>query len=172
MEQKKSFNNIVYMFAALYAIVGILFMFINPPTANPTETRAIVLGFVSLFLFIVLPILAVRYYKKQGYPVTLGKAVKLGVLVGLLGGLILGIYSYIYFAYIKPEDVDIILEMKRKAFEDMGSFSSEMDDNPMEMAKKIFLPGQFFGQIFWGLVFGVIGGLLGGLFYKTPIEDY
>jgi len=172
MEQKKSFNNIVYMFAALYGIAGILFMLIKSPTADPREPNMIILGYVSLFLFISLPVLAILYYKKQGYPVTLGKAVKLGVLVGLLGGLIIGVYTYIYFSYINPDAVDQVLEMNQKVLEDMGDFLPPMDEEQIEMSKKFFLPGQIFGQIFWGLVFGVVGGLLGGLFFKTPTEDY
>jgi len=172
MEQKKSFNNIVVMFAALYAILGILFMFLKPPTADPKDPSVAILGFVSLFMFIGLPILAVWYYKKQGHTVSLGKAVKLGVLVGLLGGLILGIYSYIYFAYINPGAVEQTLEISRKVLEESNLLKPEMIEQQMEMTRKMFLPGQIGGQIFAGLLYGVIGGLLGGLFFKTPTEDY
>jgi len=172
MEQKKSFNNVVYLFGVLYAILGIIFMFVKSPTADPKDPSMVVLGFVNLFLFIALPLLAVWYYKKQGYPVTLGKAVKLGVLVGLLGGLILGIYSYIYFAYINPGAVDQVLEMSRKVLEENDMFKPEMIDQQIEMTKKFFVPMQFVSQLFAGLLYGVIGGLLGGLFFKTPTEDY
>jgi uncharacterized membrane protein (DUF485 family) len=160
------------MFAGLYAILGIIFMLVKSPTADPKDTSMVILGFVSLFLFIGLPVLAVWYYKNQGYPVTLGKSIKLGVLVGLLGGLLVAIYAYIYFAYINPAAVDHVLEMSRKILEENGNFSSEMVENQMEITKKFFVPMQFLGQIFTGLLYGLIGGLIGGLFFKTPTEDY
>ncbi len=172
MEQQKSFKNIMSMFAALYAILGIIFMLIKSPTANPKDTSVMILGFVALFMFIGIPILAVWYYRNQGYPVTLGKAVKLGVLVGLLGGLFVGIYTYIYFAYINPGAVDEVLEMSKKMLEENDMFTEDMLEKQMAMTKKFFVPMQLIGQIFTGLIYGLIGGLLGGLFFKTPNEDY
>ncbi len=172
METKKSFNNIVLMFAALYAILGILSMLIKSPTQNPKDPAMVAFGFVFLFLFIGLPVLAVWYYKKQGYAVTLGNAVKLGVLVGLLGGLLVGIYAYIYFAYINPAAIDQVMELSRQILEENDMFDAEMVDKQMEMTRKFFVPMQLIGQLFSGLLYGVIGGLLGGLFFKTPTEDY
>jgi len=172
METKKSFSNIVVMFAGLYAILGILFMLIKSPTANPKDPSIMILGFVSLFLFIGIPALAVWYYKNQGYNVTIGTGVKLGVLVGLLGGLIVGIYAYIYFAYLNPEAIDQVLELSRTILEENDMFDEEMIEKQMEMSKNFFVPMQLIGQIFSGLLYGVIGGLLGGIFYKTPQQDY
>ncbi len=172
MENQKSFNSIVWMFAGLYAILGILFMFIKPPTADPKDPSMAILGFVALFLFIGIPILAVWYYRNQGYPVSLGKAVKLGVLIGLLGGLIVGIYAYIYFAYINPGAVDQVLEISKNMLKENDMFNEDMIEKQMAMTKKFFVPMQFVSQVFGGLLYGVIGGLLGGLFFKTPSEDY
>ncbi len=172
MENQKSFNNTVWMYAALYAILGILLMFIKSPTANPKDPSMVILGFVSLFLFIGIPILAVWYYRNQGYTVSLGKAVKLGVLIGLLGGLIVGIYTYIYFAYINPDAVDQVLEMSKNMLKENDMFTEETLEKQMQITKKFFIPGQFIGQMFSGLLYGVIGGLLGGLFFKTPVEEY
>ncbi len=172
MENQKSFKSTVWTFAALYAILGILFMLIKSPTADPKNPTSVVLGFVSLFIFIGLPVLAVWYYRKQGNTVTLGKAVKLGVFIGLLGGLFVGIYAYIYFAYINPAAIDQVMEISRSVLEETGKFTDEMLDKQMDITKKFFVPMQLVGQLFSGLLYGVIGGLLGGLFFKTPNEDY
>ena len=172
MENQKSFNSIVWMFAGLYAILGILFMYIKPPTANPKDPSMAILGFVALFLFIGIPVLAVWYYRNQGYTVSLGKAVKLGVLLGLLGGLIVGVYAYIYFAYINPDAVDQVLEMSKNILKENDMFNEDMIEKQMAMTKKFFVPMQFISQVFGGLLYGVIGGLLGGLFFKTPVDDY
>ncbi len=172
METKKSFNNIVLIFATLYAILGILSMLITPQTTNPKDPVMTAISFIFLFLFIGLTVLAVWYYKKQGFPVTLGKAVKLGVLVGLLGGLLVGLYAVIYFVYINPDAIEQVLALSRQVLEDNDMFDADMIDKQMEITRKFFILGQFAGQIFSGLLYGVIGGLLGGLFFKTPSEDY
>jgi len=172
MEAKQIFNKTIYMFGALYAIFGILSMLLKSPTADPKDPGVAVLGIISLIIFIGIPVLAVWYYKKQGFPITLGKSIKLGVLSGLFGGFILAIYAYFYFAYINPGAIDQVLEMSRKILENQASFNEEMIDKQMEMTRKFFMPAQIGGQIFAGLLYGLIGGLLGGLFFKTPTEEY
>jgi len=171
METKKSFSNIALMFSVLYAIIGIIFMIIKPVTADPKDPTIMALGFLSLFIFIGIPIYAVKYYREQGYPVSIGSSIKLGVVIGLIGGLLLGIYSYIYFAYINPGAVDQVLEISRKMMEENNMFDEQMIEQQMETTKKMFLPMQIIAQVFAGLLYGVIGGLLGGLFFKTPVED-
>ncbi len=170
MKNKKSFANIVYMFAALYAILGILFMLIKPSTANPKDTSMIILGFIGLFVFIGLPVLAVWYYNKEGYQVSLGKAIKLGVLIGLLGGFIIGIYAYVYYSFINPDAVEQTLEISKQVLEDQN-MSEDLIENQMEIARKLFIPMHFFGQIFTGILYGIIGGVLGGLFFKTSSQN-
>ena len=172
MKNQYSFKNTVWMFGVLYAILGILVMLINSPVPDPKATSTVVLGFIALFLFIGLPIIAVWYYRNQGNAVTVGKAVKLGVLIGLLGGFIVGIYAYIYFAYINPAAVDKALEIARNILEEKETFTEEMLEKQMEMTKKLYVPMQLVSNIFSGLLYGVVGGLLGGLFFKTPREDY
>ncbi len=170
MENQKSFKNIVYMFSALYAIVGILFMLIKPPTANPKDTGMMILGFIGLFIFIGIPVLAVWYYKKEGYPISLGKAIKLGVFIGLLGGLIVGVYAYIYYSLVNPEAIDQLLEMSKQILEDKN-MNEDLIEKQIDITRKLFVPMQLVGQIFAGLLYGLIGGVLGGLFFKSPTQD-
>jgi hypothetical protein len=171
METKKNFSTILWIFSILYAIAGVIFMFIKPRTANPEATSTMLLSFLGLFVFIGIPVYAVKYYRDQGNFVSISSSVKLGVLIGLLGGLLLGIYSYIYFKYINPEIIDQILEISRKVLEDNDMFDQESIEQQMEMTKNNFASLEFAGQLFTGLLYGVIGGLLGGLFFKTPQED-
>jgi len=172
MEAKKIFNNTVLTFGAMYGILAILFTFVNSPTDDPKTTSKMIIGIVSLIIFISISIFAVRYYKNQGFDVTLGKSIKLGVLLGLFGGLIVGVYSYFYFAYVNPEAIDQVIEMSKKIIEDNDKFTPEMVEKQQEITRKMFLPMQLVGNIFGGLIYGLIGGLLGGLFYKTPTQDY
>ncbi|GEM_PF-3119042 len=171
METKKNFNNTLFTFAFIYAILGIVFMLIKSPLADPKSTSTMIFGFVSLFSFIAVPVLAVWYFKNKGEVVTLGKSVKLGVLVGLLGGLLVGIYAFIYFKFINPDIIDQIIEMSNQMLEESGILSEEQIAKQTETSQSIFAPMQLVGNIFTGLLYGVIGGLLGGLFFKTPQRE-
>jgi hypothetical protein len=169
---KKTFFNIVLTFAIIYAILGILIFLFTSPDSNPKDAKKIIVGFITLFLYIGIFVMAVKYYKTQGYEVSIGSGIKLGMLSGLIGGLIIAVYSYIYITYLHPEFVDQSLEMTRKILEENDQFNQEMIEEQMKISQKIFFPALMFGQIITGWLYGLIGGLLGGIFYKTPSEDY
>ncbi len=171
METKKLYKQIIFYFSIIYAVLAIIFMLFQPQNLKPNTTTSI-MGFVSLILFISIPIVAIKMFKQQGGEITLGKAIKLGVLIGLLGGLIVGIYAAIYFTYIKPEAVDQTMELSRQILEDSGKLNSDMIEKQMEITRKFFVPLQIVGQIFTGVLYGLIGGLIGGLFYKPKNTDY
>ena len=176
MEKNKSFNNTVWMFGALYAVLSILYMLINPVNFNTSKETSVGMGGLVLFVFIGIFILAVWYYRNQDNDVTLGKAVKLSVLIGLLGGVLVSIYTYVYFVYINPDlaeqTLEKVMEISRKTLEESGNYTKEEIAKQIEISKSLFRPIMVIAPIFGGLLYGVIGGLLGGLFFKTPNEDY
>ncbi len=171
MEQNKKILPVVLNFSAIYAIISILFLIFQPKNMNSSSTSSI-LGFVSLILFISIPIVAIRTYKNQGGKITLGKAIKIGVLIGLLGGFITGVYSVIYYQFINPSAVDETLEISRQVLEKTGKYSEEMIEKQMEITRTYFIPFLFLGQIFSGVLYGLIGGVIGGLFFKPKNNEF
>jgi len=170
MNQNKKIFPVVLNFAALYAIISILFLIFQPKNMNSSSTTS-VLGFVSLILFISIPIVAIRTYKKQGGQISLGKAIKIGVLIGLFGGFITAVYSVIYYQFINPSGIDETLEISRQVLEKSGKYSEEMIEKQMQLTRDYFLPFLFIGQIFSGVLYGLIGGVIGGLFFKPKNTD-
>ncbi len=171
METNKKILPIALNFAVIYAIISILFMIFQPKNMEQSSTTT-VLGFISLILFISIPIVAIRTYKNQGGQITLGKAIKIGVLIGLIGGLLTGVYSIIYYHYINPAAIDETLEMSREVLEKSGKYTEEMIEKQMEITRQYFLPFLFIGQIFSGILYGLIGGLIGGLFFKPKQTEF
>jgi membrane protease YdiL (CAAX protease family) len=174
MDAKKIMNSTVLTFGALFAIITILYNiinYINPPTADPETSSKGLLDMIALAIFITIPILAIKYYTGKGIDVTLGKSVKIGVLVGLLGGFIAGIYGLIYYGY-NPDAVDRVIEISKERMAQIDMFDADELEAQAETTKRMFLPMQVVGGASVGSLYGVIGGLLGGLFFKTPNEDY
>jgi hypothetical protein len=171
MESNKKTLPVILNFSALYAIISILFLIFQPKTMEPSSTSSI-LGFVSLILFISIPIVAIMTYKKQGGEISLGTAIKIGLLIGLIGGFVTGVYAVIYYQIINPVAIDETLELSREVLEKSGKFTEEQIEKQLELTRDYFIPFLFIGQVFTGLLYGLIGGVLGGLFYRPKNKEF
>jgi len=65
-------------------------------------------------LFIVLSILRFKNKYNQGY-VSFSEILRIGVATTIIGALVLGLFSYIYYNYISPEFIEQIVEKMRNA---------------------------------------------------------
>ncbi len=100
-------------------------------------------------------------------------AIKTGVGIALIGGLIVGVYIFIFFNYIEPEFIDRIMEMTQ---EKMIEQNPDMDEEQMEMAlsmsKKFMSPlAMMFFSVIGNLIMGLIISLVAGLIMKHE-EEY
>jgi len=99
MDNKQVYNKLIIYFGFIFAILGIIQIF-SSTMLEPKSTTAGIAGGLLLVLFIFIPFWAVRVYKNQVGELTVGKAIKLGVFVGLFGSIIFGIYAVIYYKFI------------------------------------------------------------------------
>ncbi len=103
----------------------------------------------------------------------IGDAIKTGVGIALIGGLIVGVYIFIFFNYIEPGFIDRIMEMTQ---EKMIEQNPDMDEDQMEMAlsmsKKFMSPlAMMFFSVIGNLIMGLIISLVAGLIMKHE-EEY
>ncbi len=171
MENKPNTKQLIFYFAIIYAVIAIIFMMFQPENLKENSI-SVILGLLSLAIFISIPIVALNMLKKQGWGVTMGGSIKIGVLIGLLGGILTAIYTVIYFKYINPDATEKALQLSREILENNDSFDDELIEKQMEMTRKFFSVFQFIGQIFTGLLYGLIGGIIGGLFYKPKNTEF
>ncbi|MBL7942723.1 MAG: DUF4199 domain-containing protein, partial [Flavobacteriales bacterium] len=88
--------------------------------------------------------LILNHYKKKvnnGF-LSFGQGVGLSVLTGLVIGVIMAIFMYVYTKFINP---DMIIKIQDKAIEDMQSqgLSDEQIEMSMGMAEMFMSPGFF-----------------------------
>lgn len=172
MEKKGNLLNIVALYGILFALLIAAQVFVTA-TIEPNSMFSTILSVAMLALSILIPFMAVKAYKNQTEQMSIGKALKVAVLVGLAGGFLGGLYAMVYYKFINPEGIDRVMEISREAIEKMGlSTDPDLVDKQMEMTRKMFIPGQFGGALFSGLLYGVIGGVIGGLVYKSDSEEY
>ncbi len=93
---------------------------------------ASVLGILIMILFVVYGIKAFK--KDNGGFLSLGEAIKVGLAISLIAGILGVVYNYIFMNFIEPDTINQMLEMTR---EQMLEQNPDMPEEQMEMAMGI-----------------------------------
>lgn len=97
---------------------------------------------------------------------SLGEAIKTGVAISLIAGLIGSIFTYVFVTVIEPEFIPLMLEATR---ENMIEQNPNMTESDMEMAmgmtEKFMSPWMMFAMgliasVFFGFIISLIAGLI------------
>ena len=131
-------------------------------------------GIVSIGVTVVVIILGIKKIKElNGGFLSLSEALKTGLGIALISGLITVIYLLIFTNFIEPEYYARMMEMQQqKMLEAYPNFTDEQLEASMEMAKKMSGPVMTSAiTIIGSLFFGFIIALIGGLIMKRTDED-
>ncbi len=130
-------------------------------------------GIISMVIMITIIVMAQLQFKKDngGY-ISLGEALKIGIGLSLVAGIIGVIYNQILGNVIDPDMMQKAIEYQRQKMEAGGMTQTEIDQ-AMEMGEKFKGPGMqiafgLIGSLFLGFVFSLISGLV---VKKTAPED-
>jgi hypothetical protein len=105
--------------------------------------------------------------------ITYGHSFGTGTLISLYTGLITGIYTFVFYKFFAPEQIQVLLE---KVEEQMIEKSPELTDQQLDMAlamtEKFMTPGWMGVTSFFGmLVAGVILSLIASIFLKKEASQ-
>ncbi len=107
-----------------------------------------------------------KFREANNNTLKIGEALKTGLGVALIGGLITGIYIFIFFNYIEPTALDEILEMvQAKMLEDNPDMAEEQMEMAISITEKFMSPTAMIfltilGNLFMGLIISLISGLI------------
>ena len=127
----------------------------------------------QLTYYILFPIIimyAISQYKKHNANVlTLGTAIKLGVVIGIISAVVYVLYGILFNYVIDPEFMGQMMEVARdKMIEDNPEMTDEMIEQSMSIMEIMFNP--LVGSAIWvaaSALFGLIWSLIGGLVMKS-----
>ena len=133
---------------------------------------AMVTGIVGLLLIVVFIILGILKYKQSnGGFLSLSEALKIGLGIALIGGLISVIYNYLFATFIEPDFIKNMTEIQiDKIIESRPSLTEDQIDAIRATEPK----GPFFNAsmgIIFSLFIGFIVALIGGLIMKKTDEE-
>ncbi len=168
---KPNSTNVAIKWSVFYLLTSIiltyLYQFLN---VDPTSAVKYI-GFIALFAFLFL---SQKEFKEQlgGY-ISYGDAFVNGLWYSLFSGLMLAIFSYLYFAILSPAALDKMLAVTQAQMEAKGTATPEQIATSMDFMKKFgiyfFTIGSGIGIIF----FGIIGALITAAILKkdrSPLD--
>ncbi|MDO5608152.1 MAG: DUF4199 domain-containing protein [Capnocytophaga sp.] len=159
----------------LNIVMGVL-TYISGAQTSGNALLGGIISAVSLILMAVIIVAAIREYKKanDGY-LLLGQAIKIGLGVALIGGIISVLYTYVFTTYIEPEYMQQILDAQlEKMLQDSPQMTQAQLDAAREMATRFSSPmiTMAFGLIsslFLGFIISLITGAV--LQKKSPEQQ-
>ncbi|SDL67958.1 Protein of unknown function [Salinimicrobium catena] len=124
---------------------------------------------ISFAIFIAVVFYGVKAFKNEnGGFLTIGEAIKVGVGIALIAGIISAIWAFILSTYVEPDYMAQMAEMQR---EKMVERFPEMTDQQLDKAAEMnstFMKPWFTSAvtIVSNLLFGLLTGLVAGLIMK------
>lgn len=169
--QKSSATQIMLNYGLMLAIISILINVVNYSFGDIYEPhwsiRAI--GFILMVAFITLGIK--KFKESNGGLLKLGEAIKIGLGISLISGLVSVIYTYIFTSFLEPEFFTTMLQIQEQAWIEAGMDDASMDA-ARSMTEKMMGPGvtSAFIMIF-SLFVGFIISLISGLIMKKSGDE-
>ena len=122
---------------------------------------------LNLLLMTGFIVYGIKTYKadNENY-LSLGEALKTGLAIALVAGIIGSIFSYLFITVIEPEFAVNMLEATRvKLIDDNPNMTQEQMDMTLAMTEKFMSPGimvafSIIGSLFIGFIVSLIAGLI------------
>lgn len=174
MENNKvSTKKIIINYGVLLGITSVLLgvvMYVTNAYLDPSWIYSVV-GFLILIVIISY---GIKAYKtaSQGY-LTLSDALKIGIGIALIGGIIGAIWTFLFITVIEPNYTQQMLEAQREKLLENPDITEQIVDQSMAIAEKLSSPYiQIAFSIIGSLFFGFIISLFAGLIMKKKQDLY
>jgi len=118
-------------------------------------------------IMIVVIVYGLKAYKKDnGGFLSLGEALKTGLAISLVAGIIGVIYNYIFMNFVEPDFVTNMMDISRdKMIEQNPDMTEDQMEMGIGMMEKMMSPGimgaiGIIASLFFGFIFSLISGLV------------
>lgn len=161
---KSPFKNLALTYGGLLGLFSILLSVIVYSLGSFMEkplwsTLAITFVGFGITYYAIL-----QYRSKLGGFISLGQAMKLGIAVSVISGIIAVLSNHVFITYLEPDTIDQMLEAARMKFEEQGLADDQIEMG-LSMSKKFMSPFMMaatgvLASIFTGAIYSLICGLI------------
>ena len=148
----------------IMVVLGVI-MYVANAHLNPHWSYSV----ITFLIFIAVLSFGIKAFKKEnGGFLTLGEAIKVGVGIALIGGIIGAIWSFVLTTFIEPDFYVQMAEIQREQMiERFPEMTDQQLENAAEMNAKFTKPWFTFAiSIVSNLLLGLLVGLVAGLIMK------
>ena len=164
--QKISTKQVMLNYGLVLGFISILFAVANYAFGDVYRPHWIisVIGPLASIILIVLGIKKVK--DAQGGLLTFGQALKTGLGIALISGLVYIVYSFLFTSFIEPEFYTNMAQVQEQTIiEKYPTWSDEQIEASVEMAGKFNSPVMssaflLAGSLFFGFIISLIAGLI------------
>lgn len=173
MDSNLSLKAAILQYGTLLGIISVVFgLMIYFLDMHYTQETSI--GIVSMVISISVIVLGqFNFRKENGGFMSLGDAIKLGLGIALISGIIGVTYQVLLVNVIDPNTIDKMMEVtQNKLIDDSPEITQEQLDQIIGMQKKFSTPGMMvafglIGSLFLGFIISFISGLI---LKRNPVE--
>src|SRR5690554_6208240 len=173
--QQASIKKIALNYGVLLALLSIVLQVISY-VLDAHIDRPWWLSVLQLLISVGIVAMGLKVYRTEnsGF-LTLGQALKVGVAISLIAGIIAIIFNYIFMNYIDPDFVQKTLEFsKEQMIEQNPNMTQEQMDMAMDMSERFMSPlwmsaFALLGTLFFGFIISLIAGLI---MKRNPPQQY
>jgi len=163
MENSTSVKSVAYPYGivlAIYSIIVLVLLY-----AFNVDQENWVVGVLNAVVSITIFVLAIKKFKQNnnGF-LSIKEALKVGLAVAVISGVIAAIYSYIHYSFVYPEFAEMkydeaVLQMSEQ------NMTESQQSQALEMTKMFISPWFFatmtlVSSLFFGFIISLITGLI------------
>ena len=163
--QKASVKKIALNYGLLLALLSIVLSVLAYVTDNYIDRPWWLV--LSMLVMIAIIVYGLKAFKNdnEGF-LSVGEAIKVGLAISLISGIIVAIYNYLFMTMIEPEYVTQLLEFtEEKMISDNPEMTESQLNMAMDMTEKFMSPMMMtsfviIGSLFFGFIISLISGFI------------
>lgn len=163
---KASVKKIALNYGLLMGLISIVFSVVLYVTNNHID-RPWWASLLSIVISVILIVYGLKAYREaNGGFMSLGEALKTGVAISLVAGILGAIYNYLFMTVIEPDFTAQVLEFtEAQMYEQNPNLTPEQAEVGLSFTEKLMSPAimsaiAIIASVFFGFIISLIAGLI------------
>lgn len=156
-DNKPKTGKIALTYGLILGAISLIFMLMLYSLDMHYQGGPMVMGVSVVITIAVIVIGMIQFKKANNGFMSFGQGLKVGVGIGLIGGIIGIIFNQVMAGVIDPQMMEKAMEYQRGMLMETTKMTTEQIDAQMEVTRKFSTPSM---QIVFGLIFSVVASFL------------